>query len=138
MATALGIYSDAGITTLLTSLQGIISDSVTFEAFVGSAVDGIDHERGTLPGTNQLQLSVVDNDTGDVIEASNFKFALTEAGLAGASPGVSLNLGVLIQSGVANALPVWIDLTDVSGIVAAYPAGVSFKILDVVDSPSAP
>jgi hypothetical protein len=136
MATVLGIYVDSGLTTLLTSLEGVIDDSVVFEVYVGSPVEGIDHERKTLPGTNQLQLSIVDNDTGDVVPATNFKFALTEGGLAGATPGDPLNLGVLIESGVATALPVFIELTDTSGLVAAYPAGVSLKVLDVLDSPA--
>lgn len=136
MATVLGIYADSGLTTLLTSIEGVINDSVNVQAYVGSPVDGINHERKTLPGTNQLQLSIVDNDTGDVVPAANFKFALTEGGLTGATGGAPLNLGVLIASGVANALPVWIKLTDDSGVVAEYPAGVSLKILDVQDSPA--
>lgn len=136
MATVLGIYSDEGLTTLLTAIEGVIDDSVVIEAFVGSPVDGINHERKTLPGTNQLELSIVDNDTGDAVPATNFKFALTEGGLAGATPGAALPLGVLIESGVAGALPVWIELTDDSGVVAAYPGGVSLKILDVQDTPA--
>jgi hypothetical protein len=136
MATVLGIYSDAGLTTLLNSIEGVIDDSVTLQVYVGSPTPGINHERKTLPGVNQLQLSIVDNDTGDVVPAANFKFALTEGGLASAVGGDPLNLGMLIESGVGNALPVWIKLTDDSGTAAEYPAGVTLKILDVQDSPA--
>jgi hypothetical protein len=136
MSTVLGIYTDAGLTTLLTTTEGIINDSVIVPVYIGSPIDGINHERKTLPGTNELQLSVVDNDTEDVLEVENFKFALSEVGLATAVAGDPLDLGVLIESGVENALPAWIKLTDVSGLVAEYPAGVSLKILDVLDSPA--
>lgn len=133
MSTVLGIWDDDAMTTLMTSFDGITSDSWSMRKVVGSPAPGIFHRRKTLPGTNQLQLSVVDNDTGDVLPLTCFKFALTEAGLATAVAGAPLNLGVLIESGTDNGLPVWIKLTDPTGIDADYSGPFSLQVLDVRD-----
>jgi hypothetical protein len=136
MATALGIYIDDPLTTLLSVYPGIISSGVPLAVKVGSTLVDVLHRRKTLPGVNQLQLALVDNDTGDVVALTNFKFALTEGGLAAATPGAPLNLGVSIPSGVDDALQVWMLYTDTTGVVAEFPAAVSLTILDVEDFPA--
>jgi hypothetical protein len=135
-ATVLRNYKDAGLSTLLTVLPGIIGESYAFPIYAGSPDAGIIHRRKTLPLVNQLQAALVDNNTGDVILLENFKFALTEVGLAAATPGAPLNLGTSIESGVENALVYWCQITDTSGVVAEYPGAFTLTILDVEDAPA--
>jgi hypothetical protein len=133
MATILAIYEDDALTTVYSTIQGIISASVNKQLYAGSPDAGLIHQRKTLPGVNQLQVSLVDNDTGDIVLPANIKMALTEGGLAGAVAGASLNLGTSIESGVEGAVTFWLQYTDASGAVAEFPGALSLKILDVED-----
>jgi hypothetical protein len=136
MATILSIYEDDALTTVYSTIQGIISASVNKQLYAGSPDAGINHRRKTLPGTNYLTVALVDNDTGDIVEPENIKLALTEGGLAAATPGASLNLGTVIPSGTEDALTFWLQYTDASGTVAEYPGALSLTILDVEDAPA--
>lgn len=68
------------------------------------------------PGVDQITISITDSAAGSGQEASNIKLATTEAGLATATAGAPLDLGVQIQSGVANAAVIWIQFRDSNGI----------------------
>jgi|GEM_PF-2909242 len=134
--TNLGIYIDDPLTTLFSTFNGIINESTNQRLKAGSPEEGIIHRRKTLPGTNQLQVALVDNNTGDIVELENFRFALTEVGLAAATPGAPLNLGTTIESGVDGAVEFWMQYTDTSGTVAEFLNAVTLTILDVEDAPA--
>lgn len=140
MATDIEIFHDAGGTSPVTSENPLTAEPDVGSAaagqqkWVGSIVDGIKHRRKTLPGTNQLQLSVADASGASGLAVTDVRFALTEAGLPSATWGAPLNLGVEILSGVANLVPYWYQVKDSAAAVAQY-ADLSFVIIDVRDDP---
>jgi hypothetical protein len=136
MATVLRIYKDAALTTLYETIQGIISASHNTQLYAGSPDAGLIHQSKSAPGVNQLQVVLVDNDTGDIVEPENVKLALTEVGLAGAVAGAPLNLGTSIESGTEGAVTFWLQYTDASGVVALTPNAFTATILDVEDAPA--
>jgi hypothetical protein len=135
-STSIGVYNEDAMTSLFTVLPSVMGETVTLQKFLGSALPDIVYKRFTLPGVNQLVFAAVDNDTGDAVALTNFKFALTEEDLDTATPGASLNLGTSIDSGAGNGLPVWIAFTDTAELIHLYPGGISFQILDVWDYPA--
>jgi hypothetical protein len=133
--TTLKLWHDAALTSEITAGNPLdLSDGEALEIYAGSVdVDPeIFHERITLPGVNQLQVSIVDANTGAGAPDTDIKLALTEAGLAAATPGDPQDLGVELLGGVANALPVWVQYDDSIGTTAQY-LDVTLKILDVQD-----
>jgi hypothetical protein len=135
-STSIGIYNDAAMTSLFTVLPAVMVETTVVQKFIGSALPDIVYKRFTLPDVNQLIFAAVDNDTGDAVELTNFKFALSEAGLASATPGAALPLGTSIDSGAGNGLPIWIAFTDTAEVIDLYPGGISFVVLDVWDYPA--
>lgn len=146
MSTLLGGYQDDALTTQFgpgnpLALQAIVDNLTAGEQekiMVGYPVEGIQFRRKTLPGTNQLQFGIVDLaalNGGTILQSvESLKFALTQAGLATAIPGEFLNLGVEIFSGVANALPVWVECIDTAGLIG-ISKNLTVVILDVEDVP---
>ncbi len=86
--------------------------------WIGSTDASIRFRALSNPGIDQVQLQIVDSASGSGQPASAIKLATTQAGLATAIGGATLDLGVEILSGVANALPVWVQFTDATGVVA--------------------
>lgn len=68
------------------------------------------------PGVNQITISSFDSAIGTGFSTSGVKLALTQGGLAGATPGASLNIGLSIASGAGNAVPFWVRVTSSGGV----------------------
>lgn len=142
MATSLAAYSDSALTTIIDGAAPLTFTPTVLNAtpapqqqiWIGSPTVGKEHRRKTLPGTNQLVLSVVDSNGATDEEVTDVKLALTEGGLATAVAGDPLDLGTSILSGVANAVSVWVEIGDSSGAVGTY-TDISLKVLDVEDVP---
>lgn len=62
----------------------------------------------SAPGTDPVQIYIVDSSPGSGHEAGDITLALTPGDLAVNTPGAPLNLGVTLTSGVSNALPIYI------------------------------
>jgi hypothetical protein len=141
MATDIAIFHDAAGTSPvtagnpLTAAPDASSSAAGQQKWIGSTGSGIKHRRKTLPGVNQLQLSVTDANDASGLAVTDVRFALTEAGLTSATWGASLNLGVEILSGVANMVSFWYQVKDSVAAVAQY-SDLSISILDVRDDPA--
>jgi hypothetical protein len=135
-ATVLKIWHDAAMTQAVDAENPIdLSDGEAQEKYAGSTASSLLHVRITLPGVNQLAVSVVDADSLTGAPDTDIKLALTEAGLATATPGDPLDLGVEILSGVANGVPFWVQYDDSIGTTAEY-TDLTLKILDAQDTPA--
>jgi hypothetical protein len=133
-ATIYKLWHDAALTTPIDNTNPLeLEDGVAKAIYAGSATTGYVHERASDPGVAQLQVSIVDAAGGSGLEAANVRLALSEAGIAAATPGAALNLGVSQQSGVANAIAVWVQIDDTLGVVANYTE-ISLAVLDVQDT----
>jgi hypothetical protein len=138
MATALGFYHDDALTTQVTTLNkatfqqfvGGAGGPDTLEVFLGSPTSGITFKNTTDPDVAELQVSIVNSGTGE--PASAVKLALTEGGLASAVAGDPLDIGVSLDSGVANALSIWIQVDDSTDTLGAY-TNLTLKVINVED-----
>jgi hypothetical protein len=135
-ATVLKIWHDAAMTQAVDAENPIdLGDGEALQLYAGSPNTGLIHERLTLPGVNHLEVSIVDSNTGAGAPDTDIKLALTEVGLATATPGDPLDLGVEILSTVANGVSFFAQYDDSIGVTAEY-TDVTLKILDAMDTPA--
>lgn len=88
---------------------------------LGSPAAGRIAKTQTNPGVNHILVSLSDANAGTGEPVSAFRLAMSQAGLASATPGAPLDLGVTqIQSGVANAVAFWIRVDDQTGVAGDY------------------
>ena len=115
------IYKDPGLTqpfddavdTLgASAVNGGEGDGVFY---VGDPRTTIKIQTLTNPGIDQIAVSITDTAPGSDVEATHARLALTQGGLAGATPGASLNLGATINGGVGNGVAVWYRWGNVVG-----------------------
>lgn len=117
MATLQYIYTDATLTTLydtdtpleLAAADGQYADGVIY---VGVPDANRKLQDADNPNTSQIQVSVTDSDGATAPDDLDIKLALTNGGLASASGGASLNLGLEILGGAGNAVAVHIRYTN--------------------------
>lgn len=116
MAFVFGFFADAALTTPISAplvfnqVAGASSPDDKVVYYGGAA--GHQVKAKSDPGVDQITVSVVDASSGSGSPAADVKLALTSGGLAGATGGAALNLGTVINGGVANAVPVHIRVTD--------------------------
>ncbi|MCP4342403.1 MAG: hypothetical protein GY799_26880 [Desulfobulbaceae bacterium] len=115
---AFGLYTDAGLTTLLAT-NVIFEEPVDHSAtpsdvtlYLGSPDVGKKLNALSDPGVDQITVSILDSSPGSGHEDTEIKLATTEAGLATATGGDALDLGVEILSEVGNAAEIWIRSRD--------------------------
>lgn len=111
MSNSLRFYQDAGMTVPLSSLSAVQADdgnaaAVDRVVYLGSPVSGKKFQAASAPGTAQISLSVVNAGGVAQIPATAVRLALSSGGLASATPGAALDVGLEILSGSGNALPV--------------------------------
>ena len=121
---AFGFFSDAALTvaaTLVTPSQDDqgITPPVDYKIYLGNPTTGTTLQTLVNPGTDQITVSCIDAASGSGAEATYTKLALTQGGLAGATPGAPLNLGTAITGGTGSAVSFWIRVTDSSGVAGA-------------------
>jgi hypothetical protein len=118
MALSFKFYTDAALTTPLTSnlvaTQNVdgSSDPVVHTIYLGSTTTSRQLQANSNPGVDQITVSLVDSAPTTGHPTTDVKLALTENGLATATAGAALDLGVQILSGTVNAKAIWIELDD--------------------------
>lgn len=128
MAITLKFYHDSGLTSEVTVANPITASQdvagtigpVQKQVWVGSTTASRKFRANSNPGVDQIALSIVDAAAGSGEPATMMKLATTQAGLAGAVAGASLNLGTQILSGVANAISFWLEIDDQTAAVGNY------------------
>ncbi len=124
----LNLFTDSGLTTAATLPLAFAQDTLGVvtphqrQFWLGSNDVSLKFRALSNPGVDQVQLQIVDTGSGTGQPASAIKLALTQGGLASATGGAALNLGVQVLSGVANALSVWVQFDDATAIVATDTA----------------
>ena len=113
MATSLKFYTDAALTTELTTLDidqlpDGSSPDVDKVVYLGSVTATSVFKATSDPGVDQISVGIVDANVASGIEATNIKLALTSGGLAGAVAGANLDVGTQINGGVGNAVAVYV------------------------------
>lgn len=118
-----GFYSDPAMTTPLTLLSllslfdGSSGEAVTGVVYFGNPASG----KLLLPAEDAaIEISVTDSASGTGLPASAVKLALTEAGLASATPGAALSLGASRTSGAGNQVEVWVAVDTGAAPVGDY------------------
>ena len=123
MALTFKLYTDSALTSLF---SGTLSTShnvtgstgrVDNKLYLGSTVASKTLQADSDPGVDQLTLTPADSAPASGHETTEIKLALSQAGLAGATAGAAINLGVSIASLAVNALEVWIGIEDATASV---------------------
>jgi hypothetical protein len=120
MTTTFGFFSDSALTVPITTLAAVMQiggTPVDKVVYFGSATASRVAKASSNPGVDQIAVSIVDATLGGGHPATEIKLATTNGGLAGATGGAALNLGVQVASGSANAVPLHIRWTDSVGTV---------------------
>lgn len=125
MSLSFKFYTDAQLSTPhtgnLVATQNVdgSSDPVVRTLWLGSVTASRRLQANSNPGVDQITVSIVDAAPATGNPATDVTLALTQNGLAVATPGAPLNLGVQVLSGAINAVPVWIRIDDSTGVVAS-------------------
>lgn len=129
-----GFFADAGLTTPVTSLRHYSTALGDRLVYFGSPATGKTLQDAEAPGVDPVMVSVVDAATGAGLPASAIKLAATSGGLAGATPGAALSLGVLVASGAANAKTVHVRFDTSAGTVPNDYTDLSLAVQSVIEA----
>ncbi len=140
MSNRLAFYSDAGMTVPLSRLEAAQATNgsagvVDRVVWLGSPVSGYVFQASSDPGVDSVVVSIVDSLTGLQIPASSLRLAATSGGLAGATPGDPLDLGVEIESGTGNAAEVYVRV-DAAAIAAGVYDNLSLSCVETLEVPA--
>lgn len=121
-------YHDAALTQEITSGNPLTATQETSGAlgpvdktiYFGSTVTGNKAQATSNPGTDPIIVDIVDANAGSGAPDTEFKLALTSGGLATATAGASLSLSHTVNSGVANAVPIYTRRTSALGVAGTY------------------
>ena len=142
MATSFKLFHDAALTQEISSANPLTATQETGGAlgpvdktiYFGSAATGNKAQAVSSPGVDPIVVSIVDADAMTGAPASEFKLALSAGGLASAVAGASLSLSHTINSGVANAVPIYTRRTSALAVAGAY-TDVSLESVSVIETP---
>lgn len=143
MTISLGFYLDPNLTSPITG-------SLTFEqlvdgstgpqmrtVYVGSSTPNRKFESHANAGVDPIELSIVDSQPGSGQEASNVTLALDPNDMVNRTAGDSLPLPATILSGTTNAIPIYIQVQDATGVVAT-DTSISLTTNNIVESEYTP
>jgi len=137
MALTFKLFTDAALTTeqagdlVATQAADGSSSPIVFSLYFGSLgsagadTDDRKLEAESDPGVDDVLLQIVDSTPGVDHLPTEVKLALTAVGLSSATPGAPLVLGTTVLSGTLNALTIWIEVDDATGVVGTL-ADLSF------------
>lgn len=129
MALSFKLYTDAALTTeqvgnlVATQNSDGSTPPIQFQLFIGSlgstGLDVVDRklEADSDPGVDSIVLTVTDSAPGSGSDPAETKLALTQGGLAAATPGAGLSLATVINSGSANSVEFWVEFDDTTNVV---------------------
>lgn len=114
MAVTWKFYTDSGLTTelvgnlVIAQNQDGSTGDIDGVLYFGSTEASKTLQADSNPGVDQISISITDSDPnpGTTPEATDLKLATSNGGLAGATAGAALDLGVTLTSGVGNAVAV--------------------------------
>jgi hypothetical protein len=122
---AFGLYTDAGLTTLLaanivfqeTFDHSELADDVVIYFGSPTTSPNTKVQAASDPGVDQIAVSITDISVGSGQEAANITLS-DSADFSGKTPGDPLNLGVEVIDGVGNAAEIHIRFRDSNGAVS--------------------
>lgn len=129
MPATFGLFHDAALTQPINSGNPIAvsqdsdlslppTDKVVY---FGSAAAAKKVQDATAPGVTPITVSPVSVGSGPGPATTEIKLALSSGGLASAVAGAGLEIGTTINSGVGNAIPIYMRQTSVVTGVGVYP-----------------
>lgn len=145
MAISFKFYHDAALTqeitadplvTPLTASQdaGGSLGAVDKTIYFGSTVTANKVQDSVNPGVDAIVVSIVDADAGTGAPTSEFTLALSSGGLATATAGAALTLSATLNSGVANAVPIYTRRASSIAVAGAY-TDISLQTQTLIESP---
>lgn len=142
MAISFKFYHDAALTSEITAqapltatqdTAGLLA-AVDKTIYFGSTVTGNKAQVQANPGVTAIAVSIADANTATGAPASEFKLALTAGGLATATAGAALTLSTTINSGVANAVPVFTRRDSALAVAGSY-TDISLTTQTLIETP---
>ena len=96
------------------------SKALTGILWFGSTTTAVKAQVTSNPGVTPITLTPTDANSGGGEPATAIKLATTQGGLSSATAGAALSIGATVTSGIANAFPFWIRLTNALSTVGTY------------------
>lgn len=102
--------------------------------YFGNPIDGYSAQAASNPGVDQITHSIVDSDVGNGHESSEVQLASTLAGLDSATAGAALDHGNSLSSGVANAIELYIRITNAVTETHSQRVDLTIERNDIVET----
>lgn len=142
MPTSFKFYHDSALTSEITTGNPLTATQDTANVladvdktiYFGSTLTGNKVQSNVSPGVNQIVLSVIDANNTTGSPTTEFKLALSSGALATATAGASLNLGLTVNSGAANAVPVFTRRNSVLAVAGTY-TDITLETNVLIESP---
>lgn len=142
MATSFKFFHDAALTQEITSGNPLTATQETGGAlgpvdktiYFGSTTAGTKVQAVSNPGVDPIVIDIVDANAGTGAPDTEIKLALSSGALASATGGASLSLSHTVNSGVANAVPIYTRRTSALTVAGVY-TDVSLTTVSVIETP---
>lgn len=143
MATSFKFYHDSALTTEVDASNPIEIAAVhpggtytDVQLWLGSVDADVQVQADSDPGVDDIEIAIVDADGGGTGNADTAcKLATSQVGLAAAVAGDPLAIGPTLASGVANAYPFWLRVSNAATVVGVY-TDLSLETNDLIESPA--
>lgn len=118
-----GFFADPALTTPITLLpivslfDGTAGASAAAVLYFGNPVAGYELSAET---DDEILIAVVDVAAGTGLPATVVKLAMSEAGLATATPGAALAIGAALASGAGEQVAIWFAVDTGAAAVGDY------------------
>jgi len=132
---SIGFFQDAGLAqpaswlSATAAADGAGSSDHVF--YLGGTDAAREHVAASDPGVDPIEVSISDNAGGTLLLPSALRLALTQGGLATATPGDPLAVASVIPGGAANAVAIWVRV-DAPEIGAALYTNLSLTSNDLI------
>ena len=141
MATSFSFYHDAALTQVIDSGNPLTATQESTGAlgpvdktiYFGSTTTGNKVQAVSSPGVDPIVITIADTNSGTGAPATEIKLALSSGGLATAIAGASLSLSHTINSGVANAVPIYTRRTSALAVAGTY-TDISLSSVSVIET----
>lgn len=118
-------YADSALTQPIDSGDPIsflfdAAGSADVQLWFGATIASKKVQDLTAPGSAAISITPTDANAGSGQPASAIKLATSQAGLTAATAGAALEIGATVLSGVGNAFPFWMRVTNALTAVGVY------------------